>query len=83
MPSRGATIDENSIPPWTRGDFRGVLNAEANPPRRLRDRCCCGSIRRRRTRHTNHPRPGIPFSTEEGSLFSRKPTHAAVPASYN
>jgi len=21
----GATVDENGVPPWTRGDFRGVL----------------------------------------------------------
>ncbi len=25
MPRCGATFDENSVPPWTRGDFRGVL----------------------------------------------------------
>ena len=24
MPRCGATFDENSVPPWTRGDFRGV-----------------------------------------------------------
>jgi hypothetical protein len=24
MPPRRATFDENSVPPWTRGDFRGV-----------------------------------------------------------
>jgi len=23
MPRCGATFDENSVPPWTRGDFRG------------------------------------------------------------
>jgi hypothetical protein len=23
MPLGGATFDENSVPPWTRGDFRG------------------------------------------------------------
>ena len=34
MPLCGATFDENSVPPWTRGDFRGVLNAGSNPPRR-------------------------------------------------
>ena len=34
MPPCGATFDENSVPPWTRGDFRGVLNAGTNPPRR-------------------------------------------------
>ena len=31
MPSCGATFDENSVPPWTRGDFRGVLNGGTNP----------------------------------------------------
>jgi len=24
MPRCGATFDEKSVPPWTRGDFRGV-----------------------------------------------------------
>ena len=24
MPPRGATFDENTVPPLTRGDFRGV-----------------------------------------------------------
>ncbi len=27
MPRCGATFDENSVAPWTRGDFRGVLGA--------------------------------------------------------
>jgi hypothetical protein len=26
MPRCDATFDENSVPPWTRGDFRGVLD---------------------------------------------------------
>ncbi len=34
MPRCGATFDESSVPPWKRGDFRGVLNAGRNPPRR-------------------------------------------------
>ena len=34
MPRCGATFDEKSVPPWTRGDFRGVLNAGTNPHRR-------------------------------------------------
>jgi tetratricopeptide (TPR) repeat protein len=34
MPLCGATFDENSVPPWTRGDFRGVLGQGTNPPRR-------------------------------------------------
>ena len=28
MPPCGATFDENSVPPWTRGDFRGVFERE-------------------------------------------------------
>ncbi len=33
MPLRGATTDENIVPPWTRGDFRGVvLGSFANLP---------------------------------------------------
>ena len=28
MPRCGATFDENSVPPWTRGDFRGVLRPD-------------------------------------------------------
>ena len=35
MPHGGAAFDENSVSPWTRGDFRGVLNPGANPPRRF------------------------------------------------
>ena len=40
----GATFDEKSVPPWTRGDFRGVLGRNSqlgvgcrsgNPPRRF------------------------------------------------
>ena len=30
MPLCGATFDENSVRPWTRGDFRGV-NAGTHP----------------------------------------------------
>ena len=33
MPLCGATFDENTVPPWTRGD-RGVLDAATDPPRR-------------------------------------------------
>jgi protein SCO1 len=31
----GATFNENSVPPWTRGDFRGVLGHGTNPRRRF------------------------------------------------
>ena len=34
MPLCGATWDENGVPPWTRGDLRGVWEGETNPPRR-------------------------------------------------
>jgi hypothetical protein len=34
MPRCGSTFDENSVPPWTRGDFREVLIAGTDPPRR-------------------------------------------------
>jgi outer membrane protein len=34
MPLCGATFNENSVPPWTRGDFRGVLGHGTNPSRR-------------------------------------------------
>ena len=30
MPRCGATFDENSVPPWTRGDFRRVLGVTHN-----------------------------------------------------
>jgi len=34
MPDSLGTFDENIVPPWTRGDFRGVLGHGTNPPRR-------------------------------------------------
>ena len=34
MPPSRVTFDENGVPPWTRGDFRGVLDAGTDPPRR-------------------------------------------------
>ena len=30
MPRCGATFDENSVPPWTRGGLQGVLGAPHN-----------------------------------------------------
>jgi hypothetical protein len=33
MPRCGTTCDENSVAPWTRGDFRGVLGGQTYPPR--------------------------------------------------
>jgi hypothetical protein len=50
-PRGGATVDENSVPPWTGGDFRGVLGCDpttwcglliGNPTPALRDRCRFG-----------------------------------------
>jgi hypothetical protein len=41
MPRCGATFDENTVPPWTRGDFRGV-DAATDPPRR-----CAPPLRRK------------------------------------
>jgi len=38
MPRCGATLDENSVPPWTRGDFRGVLERWNTHTPALRDR---------------------------------------------
>ncbi len=45
----GVTFGENSVPPWTRGDFRGVLGVTQNliwvfgePTPALRDRCRVG-----------------------------------------
>ena len=36
MPLCGVTFDENSVPSWTRGNFRGFLNAGTNPSRSAR-----------------------------------------------
>ena len=76
MPHGDATADENSVPPWTRGDFRGVLNAGTNPPRR------CGTalavVRSVADEHSTPTTPavavgpGIPSSIEEGSLFQEE-----------
>ena len=69
----GATFDEESVPPWTRGDFRGVLNAGTNPPR-----AAVALVRSVADEHSTPTTPavavgpGIPSSTEEGSLFSRE-----------
>lgn len=32
MPPCGTPFDENLVPPWTRAEFRGVLNRRTNPP---------------------------------------------------
>jgi hypothetical protein len=42
MPRCGATFNENSVLPWTRGDFRGVCAPGTNPTRR-----CAPPLRRR------------------------------------
>ena len=36
MPRCGATFDENSVPPWTRGDFRGVRSRLSGRPSQTR-----------------------------------------------
>jgi hypothetical protein len=36
MPRCGATFDEDRVPPWIRGDFRGVLGGEYQPTPALR-----------------------------------------------
>src|SRR4029434_9619883 len=41
-PPGGARFDENTLPPWTRGDFGGGLDAATDPPRR-----CAPPLRRR------------------------------------
>jgi hypothetical protein len=55
MPGCDATFDENSVPPWIRGDFRGVLNVGTTT---LVLSAAVAVICRRRTRQTNHPRRG-------------------------
>ncbi len=42
MPRCGATFDENDVPHWTRGDFRGVERGNKPTPA-LRDRCRCAT----------------------------------------
>jgi hypothetical protein len=39
MPRCGTTFDENIVPPWTRGDFRGGVEQGNKPTPALRDRC--------------------------------------------
>ena len=41
MPRCGATFDENTVPPWTRGTSGG-FGGEYQPTPALRDRCRCG-----------------------------------------
>jgi hypothetical protein len=36
MPLCGATFNENGVPPWTRGDFRGVFGSGNQPTPALR-----------------------------------------------
>ena len=48
MPLGGATFDESSVPPWTRGDFRGFWKG-TNPPGSTRPcLCLCAPPLRRR-----------------------------------
>jgi hypothetical protein len=76
MPRWGATLDERRSPPWTRGDFRGVLNAETNPPRRYAT--AVAVVRSVADEHGTPTTPAvaagpdIPSSTEEGSLLPKE-----------
>ncbi len=67
MPRCGATFDENSVPPWTRGDFRGVLKSETHPGA-SRHPSDGGDFQRRRVR-PEHSRksPRHSFQLAEGS----------------
>jgi len=63
-----------SVPAWTRGDLTGVLDAGTNPTSL---RAAVAVVRSVADYHTlTTPAvtvgPGIPSSTEEGSLFSRE-----------
>jgi len=75
----GATFDENSVPPWTRGDFQGGLghNSQAgvgcppgNPPRRS---ATAWSLLK--TPPSRHPSDGGDFQdtpVEAGLLYGRR-----------
>ena len=59
MPPRAAPRSMKSVPPWTRGDFSGVLNVGTNPPWR-----CATAVASR------HPSNGGDFqrsASSEGS----------------
>jgi hypothetical protein len=77
LPRCGATFDENNVPPWTRGDFRGVF-ASWNQPTSAR-RAAVGVVRSVAEEHGTPTTPavavgpGIPSSTEEGTLLLRSP----------
>jgi len=84
MPRCSATLDENSVPPWTRGDFRGVLNVGTNPPRRCTPLAQWFDPSLTNTAHSLPRRaagPGILSSVEEEILFqgSRSCRGAAFP----
>jgi len=48
MPLGGASFDESSVPPWTRGDLRGVLGAVTHT---------LGWVVESGTNHPGAPRP--------------------------
>jgi len=74
MPPGGARFDESTVPPWTRGDFRGVLGRGNHPTPAMR-----AAVAVARSFADEHGTPttpavaaghGIPSSTEEGELSS-------------
>ena len=65
MPPRAAPRSMKSVPPWTRGDFRGVLNVGTNPPWR-----CATAWSLLKTPPSRHPSNGGDFqrsASSEGS----------------
>ena len=73
MPRCGATFDENSVPPWTRGDFRGGFECgnKLTPTLRATDVLVRSVADEHGTPTTPAVAvgPGIPSSTEEGRSF--------------
>jgi|SoiMethySBSTD1v2_1073268.scaffolds.fasta_scaffold374909_3 hypothetical protein len=58
MPPGGATFDESTVPHLDKGGLQGgVVKGKLSHPGAPR-LCRGGSIRRRQTRHTSHPRRG-------------------------
>ena len=55
MPPTAAPRSMRSVPPWTRGDFRGVLNVEQTHPGAARPRGVFSRLHLRAT----PPREGI------------------------
>ena len=73
MPRCGATFDENSVPPWTRGDFRGGFERRNDHAPALPAAVAVVQSVADKHRTPTTPAvavgPGIPSSIEEGSSF--------------